>query len=399
MENVLDWAKSIDKSKRNKPSKQSQQELFSRIHSSLNESDESCFVCLQALMKFDKSVLEPFYADYYPQMNVQLQKKWDASLERWANGVKPTENATIRIAIIICKKLQYVQDASSLLEELRWLSLHDDKRSIGEFKKMRDTVAPSDLQKLLSLDTTSLNLGNAQIRKMYEIIFATSEDSTTKQMYTEFLVRNGWLEKNDSETLNDEQPAVNDTTSSSVATETPKPETPSASPTATDLYASHDGVALAEALLKWSHEQQDLLHRQTTTITELRMKEQKAYAQICELTEQVTALKSALTNETKKREITENTLQVAQERAAKLDEEKAQALDTIERVQQMAGNSAKQELDGFRHNLSSELVKTVKDFRDDLSDLSDAERAEVYKTLFDELIDTLKHHGIQIEVN
>ena len=82
---------------------------------------------------------------------------------------------------------------------------------------------------------------------------------------------------------------------------------------------------------------------------------------------------------------------------ATLQEAKAEAEDTIGRVQVMSGNSVNQELDGFKHELSAELKKTVQDFNSDMSDLTDADKAEIYKALLEELMDTLKHHDIAVE--
>lgn len=108
MENVFDWAKTVDQTKRKQPNRQLQQELFDKIMASLNDNADTSYECVQALMKFGKEVIEPFYRDYYTQMSDTQQEKWDGALFQWANSVKPTESATIRMAIILKEKLRYV---------------------------------------------------------------------------------------------------------------------------------------------------------------------------------------------------------------------------------------------------------------------------------------------------
>lgn len=398
MENVFEWAKAVDQKKRKKPPKQLREELFSRIDASLNENPDSCFNCLQALMKFDKAVLVPFYKDYYPHMSDGLKTTWDQALSRWANGVKPTENATIRIAIIIREKLQYVQSASALMAELQWLSLNDDKRSIKEFEDIRDGSTQANLRKLLSLEVSVLTSGTEQIKKMYGVIFNDSEDPVTRQLYAEFLTRHGWNPENHEEVQETEKVhADNDVPS--VANKTSEPNE-SALSSAEDMQNfPQDGVVLAEALLKWSHDQHELLRKQTALIADMRQKEQKSNAQITLLNAQLSTAEAKLAEVLQQKETIECALQAAQTQVKQLEEEVVQARSTIGHVQQMAGNSAKQELDGFRNCLANDLKKTVGDSEENMSDLSEGERAEVYKALFDELIDTLKHHGIKFEVN
>lgn len=91
-------------------------------------------------------------------------------------------------------------------------------------------------------------------------------------------------------------------------------------------------------------------------------------AQIAELkerTEKLLAIKINL----------ESVIETAKSENEKLKTAKEKAENTIAQVQQMAGNSAKQELEGFKAKLSSEMSYAIKCYQDGCAE---DEKAEIY---------------------
>ena len=155
-----------------------------------------------------------------------------------------------------------------------------------------------------------------------------------------------------------------------------------------------DGVALAEALLRWTQDQKARILNQASSVANLNVQLQKAQAQIVTLTEQVSEQQAMLDQLINEKNALNRQLQEANETIVTLEDEKAKAEDTIGQVQQMSGNSVKQELDGFRAKLASALANDVKDFR---QEYSDEEKAEVYAAFMEDMIDILKSNGIAVE--
>ena len=431
MDNVLNWAKQIESDKRKKPNIQLQKQLFNSIFVTLKDENPSFSDCVNALMKFSKKVIDPFYREYYTRLSDEEQQKWDEALHIWADSTRPTEKATSRIVSIIRIKLETLKDISEIKHELLWLSIHDDKLAVNEFKSLRDDSKVANLRKLLVLDMTSWKFGQAQVEKMFSILFAESVDEATKISYEEFLTRHGKQASIVVDTaLPEEQFEVVAPVNPLKSSEHIEPENGPASaddgkekvkpvtkPTKghvknvvfkpqivsdakkEELGIPYNGISLAEALLKWTQEQFDRSISQATKIADLQTAAQKSYVHINELAEQAVLLETTL-SETRHELLSRDAqLAAANERIRLLEIEKGEAHNTICLVQQMFGNSAKQELDGFKHSLADALSKSAKDITFDTADLTDADKAEVYKALFDELMDTLKHNGIIVEVN
>ena len=444
MENVLEWVNSLGKGPRNKPTSSLQAELFGHISEELEKECPSYSDCVRALGKFDKKVLGPFYFERYARLSLDQQREWDKALHDWADDVKPTKNATMRIVPIIRYKLKMIEDVTRLEHELRWLSLHEDERSAQEFVQLRDRTDVSNLRKLLTLDLTQWHSGQAQIEKMYSILFSQSTDETTKKLYEDFLKRIGKMpspenmesapdkseepdsaesaletaskadsekEAEESTQIQDkqEQPSENGMTGNHGSIEDDEKDRPDddrhveQTPRAekgrdTDKYPSN-GIVLAGALLEWAKDINERCLSQARQIADLQAANQKALKRISELEAGLRDMGNVLSETQSTLRSRESELKEAHVQIEAMEEKESEARDTIGRIQHMSNNSVRQELDGFKHALSDELKKTVTDFGMDVSDLSEAEQADVYKALFEEMLDTLTHNGIVIEEN
>ena len=428
MENIAEWAGKIDKNVRNKPNKQLQEELFKRVVTVLQENTNTYEECVAAFCRFDAKVIPPFYEDYY-WTDVPDRAKWDEAFLAWADSKKPTVPATIRIALILQEKLKKAEGSADVLPELQWFSLHEDDRSASAFKGLREKSKYSDLRKLLDLDMRDWKIGHPLIIKMYGILFSDAMESKTQELYREFQTRNGLVEKDTtvSETLPEHPPIPSPASSAEDRKEfnfqgniietkpvaTPavpiQPVQPEQAPEQNTVLVEKtapkvadtpkDGIALAEAMLKWARSQTERQIDLGTRLSNSTTENARLGKQNEELSTRVIALESELRLIRQDKAVLEQQLVEAKETSATLEAEKNAAQDTIGRVQIMSDNSVKQEIDGFKHELASALSRTVKDFGSDVSDLSDAEKVEVYMALMDELLDTLKHNGIVIEEN
>ena len=83
-------------------------------------------------------------------------------------------------------------------------------------------------------------------------------------------------------------------------------------------------------------------------------------------------------------------------REANLLSERDAANDMVTRLQQMSGNSSRQELDGFRYKLAEELRLLARDSKDDFAGETDANRAELYRAFLDDMMEILARNGITI---
>lgn len=428
MENITEWAGKIDKSVRNKPNKQLQEELFKRVVTALQENTNTYEECVAAFCRFDAKVIPPFYEDYY-WTDVPDRAKWDEAFLAWSDSKKPTVPATIRMALILQEKLKKAESSADVLHELRWFSLHEDDRSASAFKGLREKSKYSDLRKLLDLDMRDWKIGHPLIIKMYGILFSDAMESKTQELYRDFQARNGLAEKetvtpealpeqqtmpssNNQTEMEKEAGLQNEPSKTPLAEKTVVPIQPVQVEKAPDQNtpivekpvpkisdAPKDGIALAEALLKWAHSQAERQVDLGTRLSNANAEIARLIKQNEELSAKAITLESDLHLVRQEKAALEQQLVEAKETSATLEAEKNAAQDTIGRVQIMSDNSVRQEIDGFKHELASALARTVKDFGSDVSDLSDAEKVEVYMALMDELLDTLKHNGIVIEEN
>ena len=103
-------------------------------------------------------------------------------------------------------------------------------------------------------------------------------------------------------------------------------------------------------------------------------------AELKERTEKLLAIKINL----------ESVIETAKSENENLKTAKEKAENTIAQVQQMAGNSAKQELEGFKAKLSSEMSYAIKCYQDGCAE---DEKAEIYGALLEEMIDVLANNG------
>lgn len=428
MENITELADRLVKNGNSKPSKQLQDELCNRVTTALKEGTNTYDECVAAFCRFNAKVIQTFYPNYY-WSDIPDTSKWDAAVISWANSKKPTVSATIRMALILREKLKKVASSTEVLGELKWFSLHEDDRTAAVIKNVREKSESSDLRKLLDLDMREWKSGQALIIKMYTILFSDALESETQELYHEFELRHGI--KGQTDTGTNEAPTPQPVVSTGNAVEgnkeldavpgaaeaqggdkpaesaqpvtplqiSPQTEYPIDTPVPKTAEKPKDGIALAEAMLAWTRSQTARMIEIGTQLSNSTAEVARLNKQNAEMRERILELEMSLSSVKKDRASLEQQLQQANETSAVLEAEKNTAQDVISRIQIMSDNSVKQEIDGFKHSLGSELSKTVKDFSSDVSDLTDAEKVEVYTALMDELLDTLKHNGIVIEEN
>lgn len=426
MEKITEWVETLNASVRNKPNQSLQNELFRRIDAALEDGTASVKECVAAFCRFDAKIVGLFYQEHYWNYQEKLRADWDQAMIRWAekNTGKLSIRATIRIVPIIQMKLSKITSINEVLLELRWLSNNGDDRSASEFMKLRKNSTLPDLQKLLSLDMNEWPNGKEQIFKMYSIIFSDCKEQSTQKLYSEFLARNGnnqslkkeqnaadeteKTEQNGEENLLLPQSAVDSESGALPFEKTMCKESECANKQdaaaalaaeENDIHQSQggklsDGVALAEALLTWTSEQKKKMQSQAEQIAELTYELKKKQtvlenqaAQIAELkerTEKLLAIKINL----------ESVIETAKSENENLKTAKEKAENTIAQVQQMAGNSAKQELEGFKAKLSSEMSYAIKCYQDGCAE---DEKAEIYGALLEEMIDVLASNDISAE--
>ena len=455
MESITEWAGKI--SKNNTKGKQLQEELFRRIilvlRGNINTYDE----CVAALCRFDSKAVVTFYEDYY-WTRMPDRAKWDEAFLNWARSKKNTVSATIRMGYILQAKLKKAEGSKDVLPELRWLSLHEDDRSVPVYKGIQRNSKPDDLRKLLDLDMRDWKSGHPLINKMYGILFADDLDPKTQELYREFQVRNGLIKEDTAVPKVTEQPQL--VVASEAPAETAKETVPEnnsldATPVETSVDPVHseqvaaapveipadpvhseqasatpveipadsvhseqvaaipdenatitnksaetpkDGIALAEAMLKWARSQTERQIELGTNLLNAKAEAERIGKQNEKMSARIDELEADLLLVRKEKVTLEGQLAEANERSKALEVEKNAAQDTIGRVQIMSGNSIKQEIDGFKQELASALSSTIKDFSD-VSDLPDDQKVEIYTALMEDLLDILKHHGIVIEGN
>lgn len=424
MEKITEWVKTLD-AKVRKPNKVHQKDLFKRINSALKEETDTVEECVAALWLFDAKTIELFYREHYWEYPESLRAEWDQAIICCAEkNKKQTVRATVRIVPIIQAKLPKITSINEILLELRWLSSNANDRSASEFMKLRKNSTLPDLQKLLSLDMNEWPNGKEQIFKMYSIIFSDCKEQSTQKLYSEFLARNGnnqslkkeqnaadeteKTEQNGEENLLLAQSAVDSESGALPFEKTMCKESECANKQdaaaalaaeENDIHQSQggklsDGVALAEALLAWTSEQKKKMQSQAEQIAELTYELKKKQtvlenqaAQIAELKERTEKLLAIRIN-------LESVIETAKSENENLKAAKEKAENTIAQVQQMAANSATQELEGFKAKLSSEMSYAIKCYQDGCAE---DEKAEIYGALLEEMIDVLASNGISAE--
>lgn len=427
MESITEWTGKLDKNVRNKPPKQLQEELFHRIDTALEDGTNTIDECVTAFCRFDAKVIEPFYGTHYWNYTDEKRSDWDKAMIRWActNTGKQSIRATVRIVPIVKIKLSHVQSVDEVLPELKWLSTNGDERSASAFKQLRDNSKLSELKKLLPLDMNGWTVGQVQIFKMYGIIFADSPDLETQKLYAEFLDRHGKSKVKDTEESvspegQTESPIPVDTNPQLVTTNeklntesAPAESIPSVEDKAKekasvsvpsepakeqkrDLVSITDGVALADALVKWAQAQKERNLEQAERNARLSNEAQKQRTQIENMSVQISELTATLEKIKAIKAELEADLCAAKAENEELRVAKEKAESTIGQVQQMSGNSVKQELDGFKAKLASELANDIKDFR---GEYAEEEKSEVYAAFLEDMIDILKSNGISVEEN
>lgn len=189
MDGIVEWAMSVKEDSRKKPNKDLQKQLWNLIVQALH-TGTTIDECIKAACCFNALVLEPFYREYYWNFDESERKEWDQAFIKWADSKKPVESSTIRIAHIIRYKLMCAKSVEAVISELKWLSVHENKKSASEYKKLRENSLESNLRCLLSLDMSEWAAGQSEIYKLFGILFSESADPETKKQYEEFKKRN-----------------------------------------------------------------------------------------------------------------------------------------------------------------------------------------------------------------
>ena len=395
MASITEWVEGVYKNVKNKPTERIRKELFDRIISTLSDDSEAFDECVTAFCRFDAKIIEPFYEEHYWSFSEEWQTRWNRAMITWANNKKPTDSATIRIIAIMTNKLSHAESANDVMDELKWLSVHEDKKTSGCIVNLRDKGNSKDLQKLLSLDMNSWSIGQVMIDKIFSILFAGNKDPMISEMYREFLYRNH-LAKTEEPVSKPEDTVLSTANEAPARTEVNETVEKTEKPKQVSI-PLQDGEKLAEALLSWARTSKKTNMEQAVQISDQKLTIKKLTEENESLSKTIDELENAVYISKREKATIEAQLTEANSDIATLQEEKAEAEDTIGRVQVMSGNSVKQELDGFKHALSAELKKTVQDFYSDMSDLTDADKVEIYKALLEELLDTLRHHDIAVE--
>ncbi len=463
MSSVLKWAEELDKSKRSKPGEQVRKELFNRIQTALAEDENPVRDCVYGLFRFDAKVVEPFYDAYYWKFNEELKNAWDRSVISWANDTKTSGTALNRILPILCNKVSHTGDTKAVREELKWLALCKDIKRNERISALGKKGDRELLLKLLTLDMTGWDIGRVGVGEIYAILFSGNKDPEIVSLYQDFLTRNHLAspgkagneptmenalaeattaekdqapaqDTSEKGTADEEKPGQPETAAqeqetsqpAQVHTATGNPQSPDR-PNPASAEAQNrekekvqtpgyraktqgvnpmDGEALAENLLKWVRGNKGQVMKQQTELLDLNRKINNLTEERDRLIEEKANLiksEEAWQNQVfalkKEKAALEAKLQEADFAAATLQEEKDDIAGKLRQVQVMNDNSIKQEVGGLRTSLAEDLKHTIQDFRSDISDMSQADQIEVYKSLLEEMIDTLKHHRIAVEDN
>lgn len=392
MGNIIRWLEELGNKKTNKPNSALKEELFHKIDVAIKDGSDSIEDCVASLCSFSQSVIAPFYADHYWNYSEENRALWDRAVIHWAETNHSTQqlnSATLRIVSIIRCKLPKIISGNEVLSELQWLSLNDTKKSAPSFKQLREHSQVPDLRKLLSLDMTGWKMGQPQIFKMYEILFANSCDQETQKLYDEFLKKH--------EKKPDKVPVCkmvsehgeDDAAAGSEKHSLQSTFVPSKSDKKTiDETMLSDGTAMAEALVTWTKAQKEKNAALRIEVQSLRSQLESASEKTAELSMAIKKLQSINTE-------LESKLATAKCEYEALCIDKTKTENLLGQVQQMAENSVRQELDGFKAKLASALANTVKDF---YGEYTDEEKIEVYKAFLEDMIGLLVSNGIPLEV-
>lgn len=428
MVSMLEWAKSIDKSKRNRPNQNLQVELLEKLSTGLQDESISTKDCVETLAAFKADMVELFYIKCYWTLSKENQDRWTKAFLTWASSKNPTDSATLRVIIVLRLKLIHYPTLEESMPELLWLSIHEDKKTISAIKMMRENCNVLALRKLLTLDMTDWKCGQVQIFKIYAVLFENTLDSEVKKMYEDFLSRHGTnkakaqgsstslcIETHIVSQSSEELPEGTHTPAqaseaNSIPTEPAFAEakvqegsgksfsaemaSQPISCTSVETKISSDGVLLAEALMQWAREQKLKTLEQNTKIADISLEVQQQQAKIAALNIQIAELSATVAELQHTKAGLESEVVDSKAQIDRLRTEKERAESTIGQVQQMSGNSVKQELDGFKAKLANSLTSTVKDFR---TEWSEEEKADIYAALLEDMIGILNANGIAVE--
>lgn len=459
MENILKWAASMSKSQKKDPSKKVQEELCTRVNDAITYQKNTFDECVGVVCDFSPNIVAPFYSKQYAKFSQDIQKGWDRAFIRWANQKKPEKMAAVRTVFVLKWKLQYFQDVEHCSKEVGWI-LEKNTDSLKSYIEtlLKERFDELELKKLLSLDISGLDKKRkARLYDLFHILFDNSTLEEVQKEYASFLLnhvaRPESKKKKASEPKpepkseavpakeapdTNEQPVEPEKTLSSVEeVKTPaieKDKTPAVAPVLpanepeeADNSAEEktvveekpqeehkepvapvssepfprDGETLLNELAQWMKAQKASVARSSDEIAKLNIELEHAHTQQKSLSASLQDTHRVLDETNAEKRSLQQTITSL---SAELSEEKAEKRaikDTVATVQQMADNSIKQELSGFKSQLGDALKNDIKDLRcvEADSEMDAEEKMQVYQDIMGTILDTLKHYGIAIEVN
>lgn len=320
-------------------------------------------------------------------------------------------------------RLTKTEDCSELENEIRWIAINLSSETDTYLRTLVSDSRPIDLVKLLRMDMSEWKYGRVQTEKMIEQIFTICQNQQNKECYAAYLARNGKAQENAVSVTKPAEEKIEQKVPEHRTTQATRPveqvcnndssqihqaPTVEVRPKAEVAVAQaeepaieqrkallpNDGVALAEALVKWAQAQKEKSLDQAEQNAMLATEVQKQRVQIDALSEKVADLSATIDRLRIIRANLESDIAATKAENEELKAAKEKAECTIGQVQQMSGNSVKQELDGFKARLASALANDVKDFR---QEYTEEEKAEVYGAFMEDMISILKNHGISME--
>lgn len=417
MGKTLEWAEQLEKAKRNKPSKEVRLQLFALIETAIQDEEPPFDDCINALMKFGPSMTELFYENVYFDLPAELQEKWDRALFSWAREARAEKIMGKRITSIIRVKLAKTKGDLTLSKELDWLLKHDKDHALA--KTLGEQGKKADLRRLLDFDLAAGQASEEQMLALFDAIFSASPDEELHKACDEFRATHRTpIETDVAETSEIIEPCTAESVeapesamvegAAKTASRDEQNERACSNPLAT-----RDDASLTAVLLEWMKQQEGRALAQEEQLRAIQAQLQRQQEQSETLSAQMRLFERALSEQGALRDSLKMQLTSANERVRELEaqltvakvqiqEAEAHSQETekdMAQLQMMFENSVKQQLDGFKHDLAADLRITMKDFACNYSDLPAEERAEVYKAFFEELVDRLRHNGIEIEEN
>lgn len=417
MGKILEWAEQLETAKRKKPSREVRLQLFALINAAIQEGEPPFDDCINALMKFGPSLTGLFYENVYFGLSAELREKWDRALFNWAREARTEKIMEKRITSIIQVKLAKTEGALTLSKELDWLLKHDKDHALA--KTLGEQGKKADLRRLLNFDLAAGQASEEQLLALFDAIFSASPDEELRKASDEFrAAHRTTIEADVAETSEIIKPCT------AKFVEAPESEMVEGAAKTTsgdeqneracsNPLATRDDASLTAVLLEWMKQQEGRALAQEEQLRAIQTQLQQQQEQSETLSAQMRLFERALSEQGALRDSLKTQLTSASERIRELEARLAAANVQIQQaearsqeterdmaqLQMMFENSVKQRLDGFKHGLASDLRITMKDFASNYSDLPAEERAEVYKAFFEELVDRLRHNGIEIEGN